>query len=118
MVWTMLPVEPFMHFRVMKRMLFYFSLALTDITGRGTCSWLKNNKELINVAVSRAKDQLIVLSSSKELERLHDGDDDLYELVQYVKHNGQTNVTPKTNASRALGIKPYSTKRNRLFWRI
>ena len=94
-----------------------FSLALTDKTGRGTYSWLKNNKELINVAVSRAKDQLIVLSSSKELERLHDreGDDDLYELVQYVKHNGQTNVTPKTNASRALGIKPYSTETEQAF---
>ena len=60
---------------------------------------------------------MIVLSSSKELERLHDreGDDDLYELVQYVKHNGQTNVTPKTNASRALGIKPYSTETEQAF---
>jgi len=94
-----------------------FSLALTDKTGQGTYGWLKNNKELINVAVSRAKDQLIVLSSSKELERLHDksNDDDLYELVQYVRHNGETTVTPKTNASRALGIKPYSTETEQAF---
>lgn len=94
-----------------------FSLALTDKTNQGTYEWLKNNKELINVAVSRAKEKLIVLSSNKELERLHgkSNDDDLYELVQYVKNNGETKVTPKTNASRALGIKPYSTETEQAF---
>ena len=94
-----------------------FSLALTDRTGQGTYEWLKNNKELINVAVSRAKERLILLSCDQELERLHAGsdDDDLYELVQYVKHNGETKVTPKTNASRALGIKPYSTETEQAF---
>ena len=94
-----------------------FSLALTDRTSQGTYTWLKNNKELINVAVSRAKEKLIVLSSEKELERLHEqsNDDDLYELVQYVKHNGETMVTPKTHFSRALGIKPYSTETEQAF---
>lgn len=51
-----------------------FSLALTDKTHPKTYGWLKNNKELINVATSRAKEQLIVVSSRKELERLHSGD--------------------------------------------
>lgn len=94
-----------------------FSLALTDKTSQGTYDWLKNNKELINVAVSRAKNQLIVLSSERELERLHgtSDDDDLYELVQYVRTNGETEVTPKTNSSRALGIKPYSTETEQAF---
>ena len=31
----------------------------------------RNNKELINVATSRARDKLIVLSSRQHLERLH-----------------------------------------------
>lgn len=94
-----------------------FSLALTDKTSQGTYGWLKNNKELINVAVSRAKEQLIILSSNKELQRLHgtSSDDDLYELVQYVQNNGATTVTPKANASRALGIKPYSTETEQAF---
>lgn len=94
-----------------------FSMALTDRTNQGTYDWLKNNKELINVAVSRAKDQLIILSSDKEVERLHgkSDNDDFYELVQYVKNNGNTQVTPKANTSRALGIKPYSTETERLF---
>lgn len=88
-----------------------FSTAITDQTQAGTYEWLKNNKELINVATSRAKDKLIILSSTKNLERLHqkDGEDDLYELVQYVRSNGTTEVTPKQAVSRALGVKPFSS---------
>lgn len=93
-----------------------FSLALTDKTGNATYEWLKNNKELINVATSRAKEQLIIFSSKKELERLHtEGEDDLYELIQYVQSNGMTDVTPRVNVSRALGIKPYSTETEMAF---
>ena len=96
-----------------------FSLAVTDQTSPGTYEWLKCNKELINVATSRAKDHLIILSSSKNLDRLHknDGDDDIYELVEYVKANGTSSVTGKTAASRALGVKPYSTETEEAFLR-
>lgn len=88
-----------------------FSTAITNQTQAGTYEWLKNNKELINVATSRARDKLIILSSSKNLERLHqkDGEDDLYELAQYVRSNGKSVVTPKQAASRALGVKPFSS---------
>lgn len=88
-----------------------FSTAITDQTQAGTYEWLKNNRELINVATSRARDKLIVLGSQKNLSRLHDqeNDDDLYELVQYVRSNGQTTVTPKKTNSRALGVKPFSS---------
>ena len=57
-----------------------------------------------------------MLSSRKELERLHDPDspDDIYELVNYVS-NGSTEVTPKNVSSRALGIKPYSTETEEAF---
>lgn len=89
-----------------------FSLALTDHTTDRTYQWLKNNQELINVATSRAREQLVILGSGKNLERLHqEGErDDIYELVKYVKTNGQYKVTPQMPASRALGIKPYSTE--------
>lgn len=93
-----------------------FSLAITDRTSQKTYDWLKNNKELINVATSRAKDELVILSNQKELDRLHDGeDDDIFELIRYVKTNGVSEVTPKTAASRALGIKPYSTETEEAF---
>ena len=94
-----------------------FSTALTDQTREGTYGWLKNNKELINVATSRAKDRLIVFSSEKNLERLHrEGEeDDLYELVCYVRSNGTTEVTPRQADSRALGVKPFSTATEEAF---
>lgn len=94
-----------------------FSTAITDQTQAGTYEWLKNNKELINVATSRAKNKLIVLSSKKNLERLHqkEGDDDLYELAQYVWSNGTSRVTSKQAASRALGVKPFSSAMEEAF---
>jgi len=89
-----------------------FSLAVTDNTHKKTYDWLKNNKELINVAVSRAKEKLILYSNMKNLKRLNNlaPHDDFYELVEYVRTNGETNITEKITSSRALGIKPYSTK--------
>lgn len=94
-----------------------FSTAITDQTLAGSYEWLKNNKELINVATSRARDQLIILSNRKNLERLHqkEGDDDLYELVQYVRSNGTAVVTAKQTASRALGVKPFSSATEEAF---
>lgn len=94
-----------------------FSTALTDQTRAGTYEWLKNNKELINVAVSRARDKLIVLSDQKNLTRLHgrEGEDDLYELIEYVRKNGEAQVTQKKTNSRALGVKPFSTATEEAF---
>ena len=94
-----------------------FSTAITEQTQADTYEWLKNNKELINVATSRAKDKLIVLSNTENLARLHqkDGDDDLYELVRYVKMNGDSQVTQKKANSRALGVKPFSSATEEAF---
>ena len=94
-----------------------FSTAITNQTKTGTYEWLKNNKELINVATSRAKEKLIVLSNTKNLERLHrkDTEDDIFELTQYVQTNGQAKVTQKQTNSRALGVKPFSTATEEAF---
>ena len=94
-----------------------FSLGLSDATKVKTYDWLKNNRELLNVATSRARNELIVLGSEKNLERLHrkSEQDDLYELVGYIKSNGTSKVTQRTALSRALGIKPYSTETEAAF---
>lgn len=94
-----------------------FSTVLTNQTQAGTYNWLKNNKELINVATSRARDKLIVLADSNNLKRLHQDnvEDDLYELVQYVQNNGDSAVTSKKANSRALGVKPFSTATEEAF---
>lgn len=94
-----------------------FSMALTDQSHKGTYQWLKNNKELINVATSRAREQLVIFGSEKNMARLREeGErDDLFDLVEYVKSKGVSAVTPRTAASRALGVKPYSSETEEAF---
>lgn len=89
-----------------------FSTAITDQTSEKTYHWLRNNRELLNVATSRAREKLVLFSSTKNLQRLHDDAerDDMYELARYVSSNGHCQVTPDEVHSRALGIKPYSTQ--------
>ena len=94
-----------------------FSTAITDQTSQKTYDWLKNNRELINVATSRARDKLVLFSSTRNLKRLHNKDekDDMYELAEYVRTNGKCHVTADEVHSRALGIKPYSTQTEEAF---
>lgn len=94
-----------------------FSLGISDATKRKTYDWLKNNRELINVATSRAREELIVFGSEKNLKRLHgrSEQDDLYELVSYIKSSGASRVTQRSALSRALGIRPYSTETEAAF---
>lgn len=42
-----------------------FSTAISERTSSGTYNWLKNNKELINVATSRAKEKLVLFANGK-----------------------------------------------------
>jgi hypothetical protein len=88
-----------------------FSSAITDTTHQKTYDWLKNNKELINVATSRAKDKLVMFASEKDIQRLNiNGEsNDFFELYEYIKKNGESQVTSKASASRALGLKPFSS---------
>lgn len=93
-----------------------FSLALTSATKPNTYGWLKNNYELVNVATSRARDRLAVFASKKEIDRLYQGGrDDIHELVRYVQSQGKTCVSPQDTSSRALGVKPYSSKTEAAF---
>ena len=94
-----------------------FSTAINDETSPKTYNWLKNNKELINVATSRAKEKLVVLSSMQNVQRLHrnNEEDDLYELIQYTRTNGESKITQKIAESRALGVKPFTTKTEEAF---
>lgn len=89
-----------------------FSCAITSQTRSGTYKWLMNNRELINVAVSRAKSKFIMFLNEDSLERLNieNEDSDFYDLYQYVKEKGKVEVSQNNYNSVALGIKPYSSE--------
>lgn len=117
-MWPTPRAAPCTRIRATKKDVILFSLALTNRTTAGTYKWLTENRELINVATSRARDKLVIVSSDEQLERLHathEGPDDIFELARYVRTHGASHVTPRAVSSRALGVKPYSTKTDEAF---
>lgn len=86
-----------------------FSTSISLKTSKKTFEWLKDNSEIINVGITRAKNKLVVAVDNEALNALSDKTDDLYSLVNYVKTNGKCLVTPsnktifinKSNNSKA-----------------
>ena len=80
------------------------STALSTKTSKRTFEWLKNNQELINVAVTRAKDKLVIAVDDDVLSVLSDDKkDDLYNLVEYVKKGGRVFVPPNESSTIEIG---------------
>lgn len=80
------------------------STALSLKTSNKTFEWIKNNAEITNVAVTRAKKNLIVVSDVEALDKLStDKKDDLYNLVKYISSNGKTEVPPNESYSIQIG---------------
>ena len=73
------------------------SAALSLKTGQKTMDWIKNNHELINVAVTRAKEQLIFVGDKKAIDALSgDEENDIKVLSDYVYNNGDL-IVPKSD---------------------
>lgn len=73
------------------------SAALSLKTGQKTMDWIKNNHELINVAVTRAKEQLIFVGDKQAIDTLSKGEEnDIKVLSDYVFNNGDL-IVPKSD---------------------
>ena len=80
------------------------SSSISPKTSKKTFDWIKNNSEITNVAVTRAKKNLIVVSDVEALNKLStDKKDDLYNLVNYISNNGQTEVLPNESYTIQIG---------------
>ncbi|MCK9536608.1 MAG: AAA domain-containing protein [Bacilli bacterium] len=95
------------------------SLALTPVTGEKTYNWVKDNSEMINVAVTRPKDKLIIVGDYDLIQErvkndANSEDNDLYSLMTYVYNNGNCYVPPKYSADR-LFFKQYNTQKEKEF---
>lgn len=74
------------------------SAALSVRTGKKTMEWIKNNHELINVAVTRAQDSFIFVGDKEAIDKLSgDEDNDIKVLSDYVYKNGEI-IVPKSDA--------------------
>src|SRR5690606_26542479 len=72
------------------------STSISRQTASKTYDWVKNNSQLINVGVTRAKENLIIVTDKKAIDILSKKDDDLYALIDYVEKNGTTQISQST----------------------
>lgn len=75
------------------------SSALSPTTGKKTMDWVANNHELINVAVTRAKEKFIFVGDKETIDLRSKNDkkvSDLKSLPDYVYSNGEA-VVPQSD---------------------
>ena len=80
-----------------------FSPAISPKTSKKTFDWIKDNYELINVAITRAKTKLIIAADTEAIEKFSDKKDDLYNLIQYAKNNGNIEIPPNESVKLEIG---------------
>lgn len=80
------------------------STAISKQTAPKTYDWIKNNSQLINVGVTRAKENLIVVTDKKAIDTISKKNDDLYALIDYVEKNGTTQVSQSVVNKFTIGF--------------
>ena len=80
------------------------STSISPKTSKKTFDWIKNNSEITNVAVTRAKNNLIVVTDVEALDKLStDKKDDLYNLAKYVANKGNVEIPPNESYTIQIG---------------
>ncbi|MEQ1665782.1 MAG: AAA domain-containing protein, partial [Bdellovibrionales bacterium] len=80
------------------------STSISRNTSSRTYDWIKNNSQLINVGVTRAQENLVVVADRKAIDILSRKDDDLYALIDYVQKNGTTQIQQSTANKFTIGF--------------
>lgn len=80
------------------------STAISRETAPKTYDWIKNNSQLINVGVTRAQENLIIVTDKKAINILSRKDDDLYALIEYVEKHGTTQISQSTVNKFTIGF--------------
>lgn len=90
------------------------SSGISKSTQQGSYNWLKNNQELINVATTRAKENLVLITDVNKIRELSkDESNDFLELVEYIRNDGAYEVRYNENElfnSKVKNFKYYNTK--------
>ncbi|MBA4135359.1 MAG: DNA helicase, partial [Flavobacterium sp.] len=84
-------------------------------TSPKTYDWIKNNSELLNVGVTRAKENLIVVTDFDAIKTLSQKDDDLYALIAYAYHNGTTEIAQSEVNKLTIGFSNNSKFENEFY---
>jgi hypothetical protein len=80
------------------------STAISKRTSSKTYDWIKNNSQLINVGVTRAKENLIIVTDRKAIDIISKKNDDLFALIDYVEKNGTVHVPQSVVNKFTIGL--------------
>jgi len=92
------------------------SPAVSERTSERTFQWLSSHKEIANVAVTRAQENLLVFADQKAVENLSKKQDNVWlELLKYAKSKGEYKVVPPTADAPNIGKSNGSTNEDEFF---
>lgn len=91
------------------------STAISSKTSQKTYEWIKNNFEIINVGVTRAKNKLIISGDMDAINALSNKDDDLYNLIKYASSDGKVIVPPNESVKIEIGMSNGSKNEEEFF---
>jgi hypothetical protein len=92
------------------------SPAISFRTSQKTFEWLKNHKEIANVAVTRAQKKLIVFADSGAIGKFSNTGDNVWnELVKYASAKGNVHVVPPQPKIKEIGKSNGSANEDEFF---
>lgn len=93
-----------------------FSTAISKKTSQRTYEWLKNNQEIINVGVTRAKQKLVVFADTEAIKyKSKNRGDDISLLIDYVKSKGKLTIPSSNDINVTYGKSNHSINEDQLF---
>ncbi len=94
-----------------------FSPAIGIKSSKKTYDWLANNKELLNVAVTRAQNKFIMIADEEALNAYANNtiEDDIIALKNYIKANGDVEIAKSTVNTIEIGLSNGSECEKELF---
>jgi superfamily I DNA and/or RNA helicase len=91
------------------------STSISKFTKAHTYNWIKNNSQLINVGITRAKENLVIATDRKAIDILSNKSDDLYSLIKYIEAKGNVEVMPSENQRFTIGFSNDSKFENEFY---
>lgn len=80
------------------------STGISPYTSKRTLDWLNSHGEIANVAVSRAKEKLVVFGDEDSLKKASTGDSVWNSLFEYCKSKGTVEVVPSEFKNASIGL--------------
>lgn len=89
------------------------SSGISKSTQPSSYHWLKNNQQLLNVATTRAKENLVLVTDTEMVETLSDEPNDFLDLVHYMQEDGNIQIHYHENdlfTSKVKNFKYFNTE--------